>query len=86
MLVFFFLAMILLQVCLCSLPSLEEMRHQRPHTSAFLWKLQRRSKDGEVVVFQFCTHETCTIYSSYYLLLSLLVLIAYTSQIGMLAH
>lgn len=40
---------LLLQVCICSLPSIEEMWDQRPYTSAFLWQLQRGSKDGEIV-------------------------------------
>ena len=34
------------QICLCPLPSVEEIWHQRPLTSAFLWKLQRIGKDG----------------------------------------
>ena len=36
-----------LQVCLCPLPSVEEMWYQRPHTRAFLWKLQKRGKNGK---------------------------------------
>ena len=40
-----------LQVCLCPLSSVEEMWHQRPDASAFLWKLQRAKKDGKVVYF-----------------------------------
>ena len=43
-----------LQVCLCPLPSVEEMWYQRSHTSAFLWKLQRAKKDGKVVCCTSC--------------------------------
>ena len=43
-----------LQVCLCPLPSVEEMWYQRSHTSAFLWKLQRAKKDGKVVCCSSC--------------------------------
>jgi hypothetical protein len=38
------------QFCLCPLSSLEEEWHRRPHTSAFLWKLQRISKDGKSAI------------------------------------